>query len=77
MIGDKGYEEGYIDYMYRRMNEESEKCKLKDVFMNPLDAARRIVALEKRIDEELYYLRDCDPKHSTIPTGTNKLVLSV
>ena len=24
MIGDKGYEEGYIDYMYRRMNEESE-----------------------------------------------------
>ena len=51
MIGDKGYKEGYIDYMYRRMNEESEKCKLKDVFMNPLDAARRIVALEKRIDE--------------------------
>jgi len=27
-----------------------------------------VLRLEKRIDEELYYLRDCDPKHSTIPT---------
>ena len=26
-----------------------------------------VLKLEKRIDDELYYLRDCDPKHSTIP----------
>ena len=36
-----------------------------------------VLRLEKRIDEELYYLRDCDPKHSTIPTGTKRLVPSV
>jgi len=27
-----------------------------------------VLRLEKRLDEELYYLRDCDPKHSTVPT---------
>ena len=33
-----------------------------------------VLRLERRIDEELYYLRDCDPKHSTTPTGTKRLV---
>jgi len=27
-----------------------------------------VLRLEKRLDEELYYLRDCDPKYSTVPT---------
>ena len=26
-----------------------------------------VLRLEKRIDDELYYLRDCDPKYSTVP----------
>ena len=26
-----------------------------------------VLRLEKRLDEELYYLRDCDPKYSTVP----------
>jgi hypothetical protein len=41
--------ERYYDWMLWKMRKE--ECKLKDVFMNPLDAARRIVALEKRLDE--------------------------
>ena len=27
-----------------------------------------VLRLEKRLDDELYYLRDADPKHSTVPT---------
>ena len=27
-----------------------------------------VLKLEKRLDDELYYLRDADPKHSTVPT---------
>jgi len=27
-----------------------------------------VLRLERRLDEELYYLRDCDPKYSTVPT---------
>ena len=41
--------ERYYDWMlWKRRQEE---CKLKDLFMSPMDAARRIVALEKRITE--------------------------
>ena len=41
--------ERYYDWMlWKRRREE---CKLKDLFMSPIDAARRIVALEKRITE--------------------------
>lgn len=40
----------YYDWMLWKMRQE-DKCKLKDVFMTPMDAARRIVALEKRITE--------------------------
>ena len=37
--------ERYYDWMlWKRRQEE---CKLKDLFMSPIDAARRIVALEK------------------------------
>jgi hypothetical protein len=28
-----------------------EECKLKDVLMNPMEASKRIVALEKRLTE--------------------------
>ena len=26
-----------------------------------------VLKLEKRLDDELYYLRDCDPKYCTVP----------
>lgn len=32
---------------------------------NPTIQKVEILKLEKRLDEELYYLRDCDPKYST------------
>ena len=41
--------ERYYDWMLWKMRQE--QCKLKDVFMSPLDAAKRIVALEKRLTE--------------------------
>ena len=41
--------ERYYDWMLWKMRKED--CKLKDMFMSPMDAARRIVALEKRITE--------------------------
>ena len=40
--------ERYYDWMLWIRRQE---CKLKDLFMSPIDAARRIVALEKRITE--------------------------
>ena len=43
--------ERHMEYMKRRLREEAEKCKIKDVLMNPLEASKRIVALEKRLDE--------------------------
>ena len=43
--------ERHMEYMKRRLKEEAEKCKIKDVLMNPLEASKRIVALEKRLDE--------------------------
>lgn len=43
--------ERYYDWMLWKMRKEREKCKLKDVLMNPLEASRRIVKLEERLDE--------------------------
>ena len=43
--------ERHMEYMKRRLREEAKKCKIKDVLMNPLEASKRIVALEKRLDE--------------------------
>lgn len=43
--------ERYYDWMLWKMRQEDSKCKLKDMFMSPMDAARRIVALEKRLEE--------------------------
>ena len=41
--------ERYYDWMLWKMRKE--ECKLKDLLMSPMEAARRIVALEKRISE--------------------------
>ena len=41
--------ERYYDWMLWKTRQE--ECKLKDMFMSPMDAARRIEALEKRITE--------------------------
>ena len=35
-----------------------------------------VLRLEKRIDDELYYLRDCDPKHSTFPVDMQAELLA-
>ena len=43
--------ERYYDWMLWKMRQEREKCKLADVLMNPLEASRRIVKLEERLDE--------------------------
>lgn len=43
--------ERYYDWMLWKMRQERKKCKLKDVLMNPLEASRRIVKLEERLDE--------------------------
>ena len=53
--------ERYYEWMLWKLRKEKEKCELKDVLMNPLEASRRIVALEKRLDlliEELRAERD-------------------
>ena len=41
--------ERFYDWMLWKMRQED--CKLKDVLMSPLEASKRIVALEKRITE--------------------------
>ena len=41
--------ERFYDWILWKMSQE--ECKLKDVLMSPLEASRRIVALEKRITE--------------------------
>jgi hypothetical protein len=41
--------ERFYDWILWKMRQED--CKLKDVLMSPLEATRRIVALEKRITE--------------------------
>jgi len=41
--------ERFYDWILWKMRQE--ECKLKDVLMSPLEASRRIVALEKRIPE--------------------------
>ena len=41
--------ERFYDWILWKMRQED--CKLKDVLMSPLEASRRIVALEKRITE--------------------------
>jgi hypothetical protein len=41
--------ERFYDWILWKMRQE--ECKLKDVLMSPLEASRRIVALEKRITE--------------------------
>jgi len=41
--------ERFYDWILWKMRQE--ECKLKDVIMNPIEASRRIVALEKRITE--------------------------
>ena len=41
--------ERFYDWILWKMRQE--ECKLKDVMMSPLEASRRIVALEKRITE--------------------------
>ena len=43
--------ERYYDWMLWKFRKEREKCKLKDVLMNPLEASKRIVKLEERLDE--------------------------
>ena len=42
-----GKRESHMEYMKRRIKEQ----KLCDYFMSPMDAAKRIRALEKRLDE--------------------------
>ena len=42
-----GERESHMEYMKRRIKEQ----KLCDYFMSPMDAAKRIRALEKRLDE--------------------------
>ena len=42
-----GERESHMQYMKRRIKEET----LCDYFMSPMDAAKRIRALEKRLDE--------------------------
>ena len=39
--------ERHMEYMKRRFKEEADKCAM----MNPFSAAKRIIALEKRLDE--------------------------
>ena len=41
--------ERFYDWILWKMRQE--ECKLKDVLMSPLEASRRIIALEKRITE--------------------------
>ena len=41
--------ERYYDWMLWKMSKE--QCKLKDIIMDPISASRRIVALEKRLEE--------------------------
>ena len=41
--------ERFYDWILWKMRQE--ECKLKDVLMSPLEASRRIVALENRITE--------------------------
>ena len=41
--------ERFYDWILWKMRQE--ECKLKDMLMSPLEASRRIVALEKRITE--------------------------
>ena len=41
--------ERFYDWILWKMRQED--CKLKEVLMSPLEATRRIVALEKRITE--------------------------
>ena len=41
--------ERFYDWILWKMRQE--ECKIKDVIMNPMEASRRIVALEKRITE--------------------------
>jgi hypothetical protein len=41
--------ERFYEWILWKMRQED--CKLKDVLMSPLEATRRIVALEKRITE--------------------------
>tara|TARA_B100000575_G_C22801075_1_gene472816 strand:- start:342 stop:533 length:192 start_codon:yes stop_codon:yes gene_type:complete len=41
--------ERYYDWMLWKMRKE--QCKLKDIIMDPISASRRIVALEKRLEE--------------------------
>ena len=41
--------ERFYDWILWKMRQE--ECKLKDVLMSPLEASKRIVALEKRITE--------------------------
>ena len=43
--------EGYYDYMVRRMREEDEKCGIIKNWMSPNEMAKRIRALEKRVEE--------------------------
>ena len=42
---------------------------------NPTVAKVEVVRLEKRLDEELYYLRDCAPEHSTFPQDMDLEIL--
>ena len=41
--------ERYYEWMLWKMRKE--QCKLKDIIMDPISASRRIVALEKRLEE--------------------------
>jgi hypothetical protein len=41
--------ERFYDWILWKMRQE--ECKLRDVLMSPLEASRRIVALEKRLTE--------------------------
>ena len=48
-LQDDSEPERFYDWILWKMRQE--ECKLKDVIMNPLEASRRIVALEKRLTE--------------------------
>ena len=41
--------ERFYEWILWKMRQE--ECKLNDVLMNPMEASRRIVALEKRLTE--------------------------
>jgi len=49
--------------------------EIKYELYNPLLQNIEILRLEKRLDEELFYLRDCPAEYSTIPFDMEPVML--